>query len=58
MNRLKPDLSSICNVIPLFDFEKLLLSFQVFILNEVRRDHATFHEFEVEGTTYDPVGDV
>ncbi|XP_015754893.1 PREDICTED: calcium-transporting ATPase sarcoplasmic/endoplasmic reticulum type-like [Acropora digitifera] len=31
---------------------------KVFILNEVRRDHATFHEFEVEGTTYDPVGDV
>jgi len=29
-----------------------------FILSDVRRDHATFHEFEVAGTTYTPSGDM
>ncbi|RMX37761.1 hypothetical protein pdam_00006613 [Pocillopora damicornis] len=29
-----------------------------FVLSDVRRDHATFHEFEVEGTTYTPSGDM
>lgn len=29
-----------------------------FVLSDVRRDHATFHEFEVEGTTYTPNGDI
>lgn len=29
-----------------------------FILSDVRREHATFHEFEVEGTTYTPSGDI
>ena len=32
--------------------------FQFFVLSDIRRDHATFHEFEVEGTTYTPIGEM
>jgi len=31
-------------------------SFQFFILKEVKRGRPEFHEFEVEGTTYSPIG--
>ena len=41
-----------------FESQPVVVSSQLFILNDVRRDHATFHEFEVEGTTYTPSGDM